>query len=144
MKLRQYQLTLLLLATSVFSFAKADIAVVVNPVNPVRALDSATVQRIFSGTLRTFPSTGMAATALDQPQSAEIYATFYKKLLNSTPEKMNRRRAAFLFSGQGVIPLTGESDDEIKALIAKKPSAIGYINASSVDRTVVVVYRIAE
>lgn len=144
MTIRLFQLTLFLLASTAALLAKADIAVVVNPINPVRALDSATVQRIFSGTLRTFPSTGMAATALDQPQNAAIYATFYKKLLNSTPEKMKRRRAAFLFSGQGVIPLTGENDDEIKSLIAKKPSAIGYISDSSVDRSVVVVFRIAD
>lgn len=143
MKLRIYQLTVFFLASTIYSFAKGDIAVVVNPINPVRVLDGATVQRIFGGTLRTFPTTGMAATALDQPRSTSIYEIFYRKVLNSTPEKIKRRRAAYLFSGQGIIPLIGENDAEIKSMIAKKPSAIGYIDASSIDNTVVVVYRIA-
>lgn len=124
--------------------ALADIVVVVNPKNPVRVLNSDHVARIFSGTLRSFPSTGLAATALDQPSSSPIFASFYQHILKATPEKMKRRRAAYLFSGQGVIPLTLENDEAVKATIKERPSAIGYISADSVDKSVVVVYRVPE
>lgn len=124
--------------------ALADIVVVVNPKNPVRVLNSDHVARIFSGTLRTFPSTGLAATALDQPASSPIFATFYQRILRATPENIKRRRAAYLFSGQGVIPLTLDNDEAVKATIKERPSAIGYISADSVDKSVVVVYRVPE
>lgn len=123
---------------------RADIAIVVSPKNPVRVLNGDAVRRIFGGTLRTFPSTGLAATALDQPQSASVHIQFYKKMLKATPERMKRRRAAYLFSGQGTIPKIVADDAAIKAMIKEKPSAIGYIDATAVDSSVVVVYLIRE
>lgn len=121
-----------------------DIAVVVNPRNPVKVLDSEAVKRIFNGTLRTFPSTGMVATALDQPQSMPVHLQFYKLMLKTTPARMKRRRAAYLFSGQGIIPEIVENDAAVKAAVLKKPTAIGYINASAVDDSVVVVYTVRD
>lgn len=125
-------------------YAGADIVVVVNPKNPVRMISGDDIARIFSGTLRTYPSTGMAATAIDQPSSSSIYENFYRIALDVTPDKMKRRRASYLFSGQGVLPIELADDSAVKNKIASSPSAIGYINADALDKTVVVIYRLRE
>lgn len=140
----RYTIFLLGLSLGLSSQANADIALVINPKNPVRAINGEDVARIFSGTLRTFPSTGMAATALDQPSSSDIYARFYRLALKTTPDIMKRRRASYLFSGQGAIPEPFENDEAIKAQIAQRPSAIGYIDAMAVDKTVKVIFLLRE
>lgn len=132
------------LALGMTSQAQADIALVTHPKNPVLAISGEDVARIFSGTLRSFPSTGMAATALDQPASSDIYARFYRMVLKTTPSIMKRRRASYLFSGQGAIPEPFENDEAIKAQIAQRPSTIGYIDAKSVDKTVKVIFLLRE
>jgi ABC-type phosphate transport system substrate-binding protein len=126
------------------SFVCADIAMITHPKNPVRAISSEDIARIFSGTLRTFPSTGMAATALDHPASSDIYERFYRLVLKTSPDIMKRRRASYLFSGQGIIPESFENDAAIKQQIAKRPSAIGYVDVDAVDKTVKVIFLLRE
>ncbi len=140
--LRDVLLLVMLLGMS--SFTCADIALITHPKNPVRAISSEDIARIFSGTLRTFPSTGMAATALDQPSSSDIYERFYRLVLKTSPDIMKRRRASYLFSGQGIIPESFGSDAAILQQIAKRPSAIGYVDTDAVDKSVKVIFLLRE
>lgn len=139
-----YAFILLGISAALPGTSNADIALVTNPKNPVRAISGEDIARIFSGTLRTYPSTGMAATALDQPASSKIYERFYRLALRTSPEIMKRRRASYLFSGQGSIPESFKNDEAIKEQITKRPSAIGYIDSKAVDKSVKVIFLLRE
>lgn len=128
----------------VVNFARADIAVVVNPQNEIDQLSLENIKRIFNGTLRSYPSTGKMADALDQPFSSLISRRFYKQLLNTTPSRMKRRRAAYIFSGRGTIPEIVANDEEVKAKVVKEISAIGFIDGASIDDSVRVIYILPE
>jgi ABC-type phosphate transport system substrate-binding protein len=46
-----------------------------------------------------------------------------------------------IFTGKGTPPKQSGSDADVKALIAKNPNMIGYIDASAVDGSVKVVHK---
>lgn len=120
----------------------ADLAIVVHRDNPVRELSREQVRRLFSGSLQKFPGSLDLVTTTDQPVSAPIHERFYRSLFRVTPAKMQSRRAAYLFSGQGVIPKVLADDASVKAFVSADPTAIGYIDAANVDANIRVVYTV--
>lgn len=117
----------------------ADIAVIVSPHNAIHTLDENTVRRIYMGRMRMFPGSSQSIEAIDHPESAECFATFYQTLMHLTPAKLKRQRASYLFSGKGRLPLVMQNDAAVKAYVAITPTAIGYVEAEQVDATVKVV-----
>jgi ABC-type phosphate transport system substrate-binding protein len=122
--------------------AFADLAIIVNPQNPVTTLSDKQIAKIFMGRLRMFPDTKLDAEVVDQPENQATFSNFYLHIVKMNPTKLKRYRASYLFSGQGNLPTELESDDAVKSYIATTPTAIGYIESAHVDATVKVVYRI--
>lgn len=117
----------------------ADIAVIVNPANPVNALETGDLQRIYMGRMRMFPDSTQGIETIDHPENGETFAAFYQNLINLTPAKLKRQRASYLFSGKGRLPIVKENDAAVKSHVANSPAAIGYVQAEQVDDTVKVV-----
>jgi ABC-type phosphate transport system substrate-binding protein len=132
-------LTLTLLCAT--PLARADFVVVTHPDSPVTALTSDQVRAIFNGNIKAFPSSSIIVNVLDQPMRAEVYREFYATVFKLTPEKVKRRRAAYLFSGQGMIPETLPDDAGVLEKVATDSAAIGYVDSAKLSGNVKVVYR---
>ena len=124
--------------------ALAEIAIVVNPANPIKDAEAVVLKRIFNGTMREFPESGITVSLLDQPMDTDIHAKFYRQMFNVTPKKMKRRRATYVFSGQGAAPSVLKGDEEILNRVATEVSSIGYMDASKVDGSVRVIWTLKE
>lgn len=122
----------------------ADIAVVVHPDSPVDSLRLEDVKRIFNGKLRQFPTTDILLSAYDMPDESTLFARFYLQLYNIDAQRMNRRRAAYLFSGQGAIPAVVADEAAMRAAVASGRMAIGYLDTGAVDGSVKVVMTLPE
>jgi hypothetical protein len=126
------------------STLRADIAVVVHPHSPVSVLQLDDVKRIFNGKLRQLPASGVLLTVYDLPDDTPLFSRFYMLLYGMDAQRMNRRRAAYLFSGQGTIPTVMTDEAAMKAAVASGMMTIGYLDAGSVDHTVKVVLTLPE
>lgn len=116
--------------------ARADMAVIVHPSNPVTTLSAEDVRRIFMGRMRMYPASSVGVEALDLPDSNARFVDFYKSVSNVTPAKLKRQRASYLFSGKGRLPQVVADEAAMKALVASNPQAIGYIPVELVDASV--------
>lgn len=118
----------------------ADVSVVVHPSSNIESLTTKQVKKIFLGRLRMLPNTGREAVVVDQSADALSHKFIYSKLVRMTPTNLKRYRAAYLFSGKGRLPVTVEGNEQVKSFVAGSESAIGYIDAASLDDSVKSVY----
>lgn len=116
--------------------AHADIAVIVNPENPLSALNEDDVRRIFMGRMRLYPNSDQGIEAVDQAEAHSGFANFYKTIAGLTPAKLKRQRASYLFSGKGRLPQALNDDASVLDFVAKNPAAIGYVASENLDARV--------
>ena len=116
--------------------AIADMAVIVHPSNPMKAVSREDMRRIFMGRMRMYPDSSVGVEAVDLPESNALFASFYQAVSNVTPAKLKRQRASYLFSGKGRLPQVVANEAAVKALVASNPQAIGYIPVDQVDGSV--------
>lgn len=122
-------------------YVRADFVVIGHPSSPVASLAAEDIRALFNGSMRDFPETDLRATVLDQPSRADVFRQFYDNVFKVSPQKIKRRRAAYLFSGHGLLPETLPGDDEVKRRVASDLNTIGYIDAARVDGSVKILYR---
>jgi len=127
---------LLFLANS----ALGDIAIIVHPDNPVTQLTNKEVKKIFLGHTRLFPKTQLGMRVLDVESDHPSYKIFYEDFIGFPVHKLQRYRAAYLFSGKGLLPDKVPDPDAVKKTVGSDVSAIGYIDASAVDSSVQVIF----
>jgi ABC-type phosphate transport system substrate-binding protein len=139
MKTLHRLITLALLTTS--SAVQAEFVVVAHKDAPVTALAPSQVKAMFNGNLKAFPDTTMIVSVIDQPSKSDLYREFYDAVFRLPPEKIKRRRAAYLFSGQGIMPDTLPDDSAVLEKVANSANAVGYVEASKVDDRVKVLYK---
>lgn len=118
----------------------ADIAVIVNPNSAIESLTTKQIKKLFLGRLRMLPNTELEATVIDQGESQQTYIQFYTKMINISPVKLKRYRAAYLFSGKGKLPTRVANDVQARSSVARDISAIAYIDSSLSDESVKVVH----
>lgn len=124
---------LVLLSTA----ADAEVAVVVHPSNAATA-DQAEISRLFTGRGTTF-SNGSKATPLNLADGAPARAEFDSKVLGKSSSQMKAYWSKLVFTGKGTPPKELAADADVKAAVAADPTAIGYIDAASVDASVKVI-----
>lgn len=118
------------------------LVIVTHKDSPVSTLAPEQVRALFNGHVRAFPQTSDMVTLIDHPMESDRYRAFYQLLFNSPPERIQRRRAAYLFSGKGILPDTALDDEDVILRLEKNPLAIGYVQAGRVDDRVKVVCRL--
>ena len=116
--------------------AQAEVAVVVNP-NMADSLDSTAISKIFLGKSKRFPS-GATATPINQDSNA-VVDEFNKQVLKRSSSQVKAYWSKLLFTGKGKLPQQVANDSEVLKKVASDTSAIGYVNAASVDGSVKVV-----
>lgn len=114
------------------SGAHAELAVIVNPKNPVAKMNAAEAAQYFLG-----KSTALVPCDLTDGMAPR--PDFYSKVLQKEPQQVKAIWTKLLFTGKGVAPREYASAAEMKKAVAANPNAIGYIDKSAVDDSVKVV-----
>lgn len=129
---------LLLSCASVFS--SAEVSVIIGSANPNASIASADITKIFLGKSKRFPD-GSQAVPIDQDDGTPARESFNKKVLGKSASQLKSYWSRLIFTGKGTPPKPSGDDEAVKALIAKNPNMIGYIDSSSVDGSVKVVHK---
>ena len=132
-------LSLILVMSS--ATASAELAVVVGKRSSVDSLTAGQVKALFLKKHIRFPN-GEIATPVNQDEGTHAYAEFAQKALNKDPGQLKSYWSTRVFAGKGTPPETVGGSADVKALVSRSPTAIGYIDSSQVDNSVKVVYTI--
>lgn len=140
-KLKIFSSSLILMgAMATTSLANAETAVIVHPDNPIGELDSKGIQDIYLGKKKRYPG-GSVAVPIDHNGDPAIRSGFNSSVLGKDASQLKSYWAQRIFTGKGQPPKRVNGDVEVKKLVAKNPAIIGYVDASSVDDTVKVIYK---
>jgi len=123
--------------------AQADVYVVVNAANPVRALAQKEVMDIFMGRSRAFPG-GEFARTLDLPREDPARTAFYTALTGLTPPQISSYWSRLMFSGRTMPPQQTGSETAMVDALRRDPGAIGYLAQEPADKGLRVVLVLKE
>ena len=96
---------------------------------------------MYMGRYRQLPS-GISAKPLDLPASYPEKVIFYRLLVNKELAEINSYWARLTFSGRTSPPIEAKSNEEVLKIINRTPGAIGYMDRSKIDASVVLVYEL--
>jgi len=118
---------------------KADVVAVVSAKSPITSLSMSQVADIFSGKASRFPNGGQAFP-VDQAEGAAVRDEFYSKVVGKSAAQVKAYWSKIIFTGRGQPPPSVSNTIEMKKRISENPAAIGYIDRSSVDNSLRVVF----
>ncbi|KAF0190889.1 MAG: hypothetical protein FD165_2350 [Gammaproteobacteria bacterium] len=116
----------------VSAYARADVAVIVHPDNPLTSISVDDLRNLYLGKVRTYPN-GHQAEIIDLGDGTPLCTQFYAAVLNKTSAQLNAYRAQRLFSGKGLPPNTVATDSEAVAWVARNPQGLAYVDKSKVN-----------
>ena len=122
-----------LLSAGSVAFA-ADYVLITDNANPVSELTAKEVKNIYLGK-KTVWSDGSHITVYTCTESS-VNAPFMKEMVRKTAQQYATYWKKSLFTGTGLPPMNFDSEEEVKAAVAAKPGAIGYISAAALDEKV--------
>lgn len=114
-----------------FAASAQSVAVIVNPKN-ASAVSAEQISNIFLGKSNDL-------TGVDLPDGNAARDVFYHKATGKDGAQLKAYWAKLVFTGKAQPLKELASDAEVKKFVAATPSAIGYIDKSSVDASVRVV-----
>ncbi|CAK0782385.1 Phosphate ABC transporter substrate-binding protein [Gammaproteobacteria bacterium] len=117
----------------------AEVVVVVSAKSPATTMDKQTVQDIFLGKQTAFPN-GSPAIPLDLPGPSPLQQMFYTKVIEKKISQAWDYWAYQSVYGKARPPQAISDPSTMKNLVASNPNAIGYIDSSTLDNSVRVVY----
>jgi len=127
-------------AISVFASApRAEVVVVVASNSPVETLSADEIATIFLGKTASYPN-GLPAVPVDQPEGARVREEFYSRITGKTAAQLKAYWSRIIFSGRGEPPRQAGDSAGVKKVLQSNPNAIGYIDPSSIDAAVKVIY----
>lgn len=125
----------LLLASSLLAtaaHASAEPVVIANPGVGLASISQSQLNRLFFGQTDLLPN-GSKAVPLNVGGAGED--EFANKVLKKSPEQVEKYWARMIFTGKAKPPREVKPE-EVKAIVAKTPGAISYIDSSQVDGSV--------
>jgi ABC-type phosphate transport system substrate-binding protein len=114
------------------SILRADEVVVIGAQNPTVSLTQSQVRDVFLGRTTSVPD-GSTAIPVDQPDASPLREAFYLKVTNRSAAQARAQWAKLYFTGRGVPPREGASNDDVKKILHSTKGAIGYIDRAAVD-----------
>jgi ABC-type phosphate transport system substrate-binding protein len=117
---------------------QADIVAVVSAKSPVAALTKDQLSDIFLGKAATFPGGGQAVP-IEQAEGAQ-HDAFHSKVTGKDSTKLRAYWSRQIFSGTGTPPKEVPDGSEVKKLVSANPNMIGYVDKSTVDASLKVVF----
>lgn len=119
----------------------AEVAVIVHPSVEVNNLTRNEISRLFLGKSKNFPN-GEQAVPINQEEGSAEREKFIENVCRKSPSQYKAYWSRLVFTGKGVAPKEVDDDAAVKALVAANPKMIGYVDASAVDPTVKVVFKL--
>jgi ABC-type phosphate transport system substrate-binding protein len=110
------------------------VVVIVNKANN-NAVDKNLVVQIYNGQFKQWPSGG-AVESLVLPDDNPMTKSFCEDVLGRKVAHMKLKWSQMMFSGQALPPKQIASDEDVKKEVSNNVSAIGFIQASSLDDSV--------
>lgn len=138
------KLICVLAATLTLGFASAtwaEVAVIVHPSAGFDSLTEDDVSRLFLGKSKSFPN-GSAATPVNQNEGSAVRDKFNEGVCKKNASQYKAYWSQLVFTGKGTPPKDAGDDAAVKAAVAANPAMIGYIDASAVDASVKVVFKV--
>jgi ABC-type phosphate transport system substrate-binding protein len=117
----------------------ADVLVVTGATSSFIALSKNQVRDVFLGEVVSLPD-GSGAVPVDLPESSPLRDEFYSKVANKSTAQAKAHWAILHFTGRGVPPRECRDSGEVKEILSSTPGAIGYIERSSLDSSVKVIF----
>ena len=117
----------------------AQISIVVASSSSNTASESELAQ-MFGGAVTSWGD-GSQVQIVDQAESP-VGAQFYADFIGRSVSQIRKAFTALLLSGQAPRPEQVANDAAVKAAVAAKPGAVGYISSASLDATVKEIARI--
>lgn len=115
----------------------ADVSVIVNPSNNSELSKSA-ISKIYLGKTKTFPN-GDKVLALNLKSSNNVRSNFQQEILGKSTAQVKAYWSKLIFTGKGKPLKELATEEDVLAMVASTPNAIGYIDSSKVNDTVKVV-----
>lgn len=117
----------------------AEVLVVTDAKSSPITLSKNQVRNIFLGRVTSLPD-GSSVTPVDQPEPSPLRDEFYLKVANKSANQAKEHWAILHFTGGGVPPREGTDSRDVIRILNSTPGAIGYIERSSLDSSVKVIY----
>lgn len=126
---------------AVIGVVQAEVAVIVHPSSGVDSLSEDDVARLFLGKTKSFPN-GNQAVPINQNEGSATRDKFNEAVCKKNASQYKAYWSQLVFTGKGTPPKEGGDDAAVKALVAATPNAISYVDASAVDASVKVVFKV--
>jgi ABC-type phosphate transport system substrate-binding protein len=126
---------LLLIASSAFGVAQAELAIIAHPSQKVVGVSQDNVSDIYLGRSKTFPN-GAVVEAVDQDSASASYQQFLGKVLKMDAAALKSYWAKRIFSGKAKPPRSLGDDEAVKKWVAANPNGLGYVQGKFVDSSV--------
>lgn len=119
----------------------AEVAVIVHPSAGFDSLTEDDIARLFLGKSKSFPN-GAQAVPINQNEGAAAREAFNVAVCKKNASQYKAYWSQLVFTGKGTPPKDGGDDAGVKALVAANANMIGYVDASAVDASVKVVFKV--
>lgn len=113
----------------------SELAVIVNPANPIKEISKIQLVAIYMGNMTNFEG-NRVVKPVDYTDSSSLKKDFYERFLNKDIEKIKRYWVKIIFSGKGSPPKALEKPSDVMDFVAKTDGGIGYIPKEMVDGSV--------
>lgn len=137
------KISLMLALVCAWTGAQADVYVIVNANNAIRALNNKETVDLFMGRTRTYAN-GDYVVACDLPRDHATRVVFYQTLTGMSPAQLNSYWSRLMFTGRVMPPQIIISEQSVLEMVKRNPGAIGYVGQEPQDRGVRVVQVIKE
>ena len=114
--------------------AAADFVVITHPGNSAGSISQQDLKNIYLGKKSQW-NDGSSVVVLAQ-KSGPLTDTFISDAVGKTSQQYFIYWRKIVFTGKGTPPMELDGDAQIKAAVAARPGAIGYISASALDGSV--------
>lgn len=120
------------------NLAPAQVVVIVNPQSGIDKLTTRQIADLYLGKSKALPG-GRPVKIINMPESSPLHDRFYSSVTGMNAAQVKSTWSRLLFSGRATPPRELPSAAAVRRFVASNPDAIGYIDHSAVDDTVMVV-----
>ncbi|EIK43698.1 hypothetical protein O59_003578 [Cellvibrio sp. BR] len=128
-------------ALSLPALCVAEVAVIVHPSSAIASMSEDEIARLFLGKTKSFPG-GAQAVPINQNEGSAVREKFNETVCKKNASQYKAYWSQLVFTGKGTPPKDGGDDAGVKALVAANTNMIGYVDASVVDASVKVVFKV--
>lgn len=118
---------------------QAGVVVVVGADSQAASTNEADIIKVFLGKKKDLG--GVQMVPIDQSLGEASRSSFYTKVVNKSDAQLKSYWSRLIFTGKGQAPQIIGNDSDVKSMVASNPNLIGYIDESSVDSSVKVIYK---